>query len=237
MNEPTITFEIDGTQVQAAPGQSIMQAADAAGIYIPRLCAKDGLEPFGSCRVCTVRVNGRPQAACTQPAADGAVVENDTPELQTFRRALIDMLFVEGNHFCMFCEKSGNCELQATAYRLGITAPQYPYMYPADRTIDASHADIFLDHNRCILCARCVRASRDLDGKNVFQFVGRGHHKRIAVNADARLADTDMDITDQAVDICPTGSILRKRTGFHVPVGRRLYDTEPIGADIEARTT
>jgi [NiFe] hydrogenase diaphorase moiety small subunit len=225
----TITFTLDGAQVRGEPGQTILQAADQAGIYIPRLCAQKELEPFGGCRVCTVLVNGRPQAACTQPIAPGIVVESDTEKVNRLRRELIEMLFVEGNHFCMFCEKSGNCELQALAYRFGITAPRHPYLFPK-REVDASHPDILLDRNRCVLCARCVRASRDLDGKRVFQFVGRGPQKRISVNAEARLADTDADAADQAVARCPVGAILRKRVGYALPVGRRLYDHEPIGS-------
>ncbi|MGD8451161.1 MAG: 2Fe-2S iron-sulfur cluster-binding protein [Phycisphaerae bacterium] len=232
----TITFMIDGVEVQASPGQTILQAADAAGIYIPRLCYHKDLVPFGSCRVCTVLVNGRPAAACTQPAAPGMVVENSSEKVTNFRKNLIEMLFVEGNHFCMFCEKSGRCELQALAYRFGVTAPKYPYMFQK-RDVDASHPDIFIDHNRCVLCARCVRASRDIDGKNVFQFVGRGPEKKVAVNAEARLADTNMDLRDKAADICPVGAILKKRVGYAVPIGKREYDHQPIGSDIEAART
>ncbi|MBN2582403.1 MAG: (2Fe-2S)-binding protein [Planctomycetes bacterium] len=228
----TITFTIDGKEVSAQPGQTIMQAADAAGIYIPRLCAFEGLVPHGSCRVCTVMVNGRPQAACTQPVADGIVVENDTDKIRTIRRDIIEMLFVEGNHYCMFCEKSGNCELQALAYRFGIAAPKYPYLFPK-REVDATHPDVFIDRNRCVLCGRCVRASRDLDGKCVFEFVGRGPEKRVAVNAQANLADTDLKTTDKAVEVCPVGAILKKRVGYAVPVGQRRYDHKPIGSDIE----
>jgi len=230
----TITFSIDGVEVQGKPGQTIMQAADAAGIYIPRLCTFEGLAAHGSCRVCTVKVNGRPQAACTQPVAAGAVVENDTEELKAFRRDLVEMLFVEGNHFCPFCEKSGNCELQALAYRFGITAPKYPFLWP-QRELDASHPDIFIDRNRCILCGRCVRASRDLDGKRVFEFVGRGPEKSVAVNSDASLVNTDVDVTDKVMDVCPVGAILRKRVGFATPVGERQYDHNPIGSNIEAQ--
>ncbi|MBI2505784.1 MAG: (2Fe-2S)-binding protein [Candidatus Latescibacteria bacterium] len=225
----TITFTLDGAEVRGEPGQTILQAGDAAGVYIPRLCAHKELEPFGGCRVCTVLVNGRPQAACTQPIAQGIVVESDSEKVQRLRRELIEMLFVEGNHFCMFCEKSGNCELQALAYRFGITAPRHPYLFPK-REVDASHPDILLDRNRCVLCARCVRASRDLDGKSVFQFAGRGPHKRIAVNAEARLVDTDVDAADRAVALCPVGAILRKRVGYTIPIGQRLYDHEPIGS-------
>jgi len=231
-----ITFTIDGVEVQGEPGQTIMNAADAAGIYIPRLCALEDLSPYGSCRVCTVMVNGRPQAACCQPIAEGMIVENDSEQLLQIRRDLIDMLFVEGNHFCMFCEKSGNCELQALAYRFGITAPRFPYMFP-ERHIDMSHPDIFIDRDRCILCARCIRASIDLDGKHVFQFVGRGAHKRVAVNAQARLRDTNVDVTDRAVEVCPVGALMTKRGSYRVPVGQRKYDYEPIGSDIEKRRT
>jgi [NiFe] hydrogenase diaphorase moiety small subunit len=185
--------------------------------------------------VCTVLVNGRPQAACTQPIAPGIIIENDSAKLLHLRRNLVEMLFVEGNHFCMFCDRSGNCELQATAYRLGILAPRYPYQFPV-RGVDASHPDLFLDGNRCIRCGRCVRASRDSDGKNVFQFVGRGPHRRLRVNARAGLGDTDMSRTDKAAEACPVGAILRKGVGFKVPIGQRLYDQKPIGSDIEAKT-
>ncbi len=231
-----VTMTIDGVTVEGKPGETILQAADRAGIYIPRLCAHKDLCAYGACRVCTVLVNGRPQSACTQPVAEGAVVENETEAMRLHRTNLIEMLFVEGNHYCMFCEKSGNCELQALAYRFGILAPKYPYQFP-DRDVDASHPDVMVDRNRCILCARCVRASRDMDGKAVFQFTGRGAHKRIAVNAEANLADTNLKTTDKAADICPVGAILKKRIGYQVPVGERKYDNQPIGSDIEATRT
>ena len=234
MSDATITFQIDGVEVQGKPGQTIIQAADAAGIYIPRLCHQPELKPAGACRVCTVLVNDRPQAACCFPITPGLVVENDTPQVLEWRRAIIEMLFVEGNHYCMFCEKSGNCELQGLAYRFGIAAPRYPYLFP-QRDVDASHPDVLIDRDRCVLCARCVRASKQLDGKNVFQFVRRGKHTKVAVNAEALLGDTDLDAVDRAVEICPVGAILRKGVGFAVPVGRRLYDHQPIGTDIETQ--
>jgi [NiFe] hydrogenase diaphorase moiety small subunit len=230
----TVQFTIDGVEVKGQAGQTIMQAADQSGIYIPRLCAQKDLSPHGSCRVCTVLVNGRPQAACIQPVAEGAVVENDTPDLKNLRKSLVEMLFVEGNHYCMFCEKSGNCELQAMAYRLGILAPRHPYLFPK-RAVDATHPDVLIDHNRCILCGRCVRASKELDHKNVFQFVGRGIHKRVAVNSSNGLGKTEAAVTDRMVAICPVGAIIKKRVGYAVPVGRRLYDKQPIGSEIEAR--
>jgi [NiFe] hydrogenase diaphorase moiety small subunit len=228
-----LNFTIDGKAVPAVPGQTILQAAALAGIYIPHLCAMKGLSPWGSCRVCTVLVNGKPQAACTMPVAEGMVVENDTADLKDLRSNLVEMLFVEGNHYCMFCEKSGNCELQAMGYRLGMLVPRHPYMFPV-RPVDASHPDVMLDHNRCILCARCIRASQEQDGKHVFDFVGRGAHKHIGVNAASGAGGTNLAVTDKAAEACPVGCIVKKRVGFAVPVGQRLYDSKPIGSHIES---
>ncbi|MCP3978295.1 MAG: 2Fe-2S iron-sulfur cluster binding domain-containing protein [bacterium] len=228
-----IQLIIDGQEIEGRPGQTVLEAAEDAGVYIPRLCWMKDLTPAGSCRVCTVRANGRPQAACTQPISQGMVVENDTEELRTLRRNMIDMLFVEGNHFCMFCEKSGNCELQALAYRFGITAPKYPFAFPA-RELDASHPEILIDRNRCILCGRCSRASEELDGNKMFGFVGRGAEKQIATGSGNGLGDTCVGAGDAAVSACPTGSLLIKRIGFSVPVGQRKFDSQPIGADIES---
>ena len=227
----TMTLMIDGKFIEAQPGQSILEAAEDAGTDIPRLCHRKGITPHGSCRVCTVLVNGRPMAACTTPVGKNMVIESESDRVTGLRRDLIDMLFVEGNHFCMFCERSGSCELQALAYRFGITAPKYPYMFPK-RDVDATHPDVFVDRNRCVLCGRCVRTSKEIDGKNVFQFVGRGQHKRIAFNA-AALSGTDAEAADAAIQACPVGAILHKRTAFQVPVGQRDYDHEPIGSDIE----
>ncbi len=227
-----IRFIIDDQEVEGLPGQTILEAAQAAGVYIPRLCHRDGLSPHGSCRVCTCLVNGRAMATCTQPVAPGIIVESKSERVVEIRRCLVEMLFVEGNHFCMFCERSGNCELQALAYRFGITAPRYPYLFP-QRELDASHKEIFIDRNRCVLCGRCVRASREVDHKQVFDFVGRGPGKRVQVNAEAGLASTDAQVADEAMQACPVGAIVIKRTGYAVPVGQRRYDHEAIGSEIE----
>jgi [NiFe] hydrogenase diaphorase moiety small subunit len=160
------------------------------------------------------------------------VIENESEQVLETRRTIVEMLLVEGNHFCMFCEKSGRCELQALAYRLGIAAPRFDLLWPK-REVDASHPDVLIDRNRCILCSRCVRASRDLDRKHVFHFAGRGPHKRITVNANGALARTTAAAADRAMEVCPVGCILPKRRGYDVPVGRRAYDGAPIGADVE----
>jgi [NiFe] hydrogenase diaphorase moiety small subunit len=229
-----VTINIDGKEIKAKPDQTVIEAADAAGIYIPRLCHHPDLHPAGHCRVCTVKINGKPTNACTHPVADGMVIENDTPELNEERKHIIEMLFVEGNHNCPFCEASGDCELQALGYRFGMLTPTYPYMWPL-REVDASHPDVYIDRNRCVLCGRCVRASRELDGKSVFGFEGRGAEKRITVNSPGRLSDTELAAADRAASICPTGSLVVKRVGYAKPFGTRQFDKEPIGSDIEKK--
>lgn len=234
MTAESFQFMVDGVQVTATPGQSILEACDAAGIYIPRLCYHPDLEPGGNCRVCTCTVNGRNVAACVTPAAYGIVVENDTERLNGDRRAVIEMLFVEGEHPCPYCVASGDCELQALGYRLGMAAPTQPYQWPR-RTIDATHPDITLDHGRCILCSRCIRASRMADGKTVFGFDGRGITIKLIVDAQGGLGDTQMAAIDKAAHVCPVACIVINRDSYRVPNGRRRFDTVPIGSDIEAR--
>ncbi|MDP2808984.1 MAG: 2Fe-2S iron-sulfur cluster-binding protein [Rhodocyclaceae bacterium] len=221
-------FLLDGDEVPFAPGQTIMQAAAAAGRYIPHLCWHPEFGAHGSCKLCTVKADGRLVSACTTAAHEGQTVENRTAELDSKRRTLLQMLFVEGNHFCPSCEKSGNCLLQATAYEMNMMTPHFDMFYP-DRPVDASHPDMLLDFNRCILCALCVRASRDADGKEVFAISGRGIGSHLIVNAESgRLADTDFSKDDRAASICPVGVILRKRVGFAVPIGSRKYDLAPV---------
>lgn len=218
------TIIIDGLSVPFQEGQTIMDAALAAGVYIPHLCHNPEFKPHGSCKLCTVSVNGRNVASCTMPAVEGQQVLSDITELNAERLALTQMLFVEGNHLCPACEKSGNCQLQAVAYYLGMMSPHYNHFYP-QREADASHPDVMLDRNRCIYCELCVRASREVDGKNVFGLSGRGINTILAVNAaSGLLGDTDLAVTDKAVQICPTGAILIKRQGYAVPIGQRVFD-------------
>ncbi len=234
MSTNVVTFTIDGVEVKSAPDKTIIQAADDAGIYIPRLCYLKDLPPGGHCRVCTVKVNGRPVNSCTYPVAEGIVVENDTEELNALRRNIIEMLFVEGNHFCPACEVAGKCELQALAYRLGLLTPQMPYLY-AKKELDATHPDVYLDRNRCVLCGRCVRASIHLDKKNVFGFENRGINMKISVNSNDGLKDTNLTKDDKAMSVCPTGCLVVKRQGYLTPIGNRPYDKNPIGSEIETK--
>ncbi len=229
----SLTFTLDGKTIPFTEGQTIIQAASAAGVFIPHLCYHPEFKPHGSCKLCTVKVNGRHTASCTMRAAPGMVVESETEEINAERRALTQMLFVEGNHFCPSCEKSGDCQLQATAYHLGMMSPHYDHFFPS-RPVDASHPEVLLDFNRCILCSLCVRASRDVDGKNVFALSGRGIGTHLIVNAKSgQLGDTDFTLDDKAAQVCPVGVILKKRKGFAVPIGERKFDQVPISGALE----
>ena len=222
------TFTIDGRDIPFTPGQTIIEAATAADVYIPHLCHNPEFKPHGSCKLCTVQVNGRNCSACTMPAAEGQQVLNNTKELNEARRSITQMLFVEGNHVCPGCEKTGNCQLQAVAYFVGMLDTHFPHFFPI-RNVDASHPDVMLDLDRCILCELCVRASRDMDGKSVFGIAGRGMQSHLVVNADSgRLADTDIDVHDKAAQVCPVGAILVKRTAWQQPIGERIYDRENV---------
>lgn len=227
------TFTLDEQEIEFDPGDSILQAAKRAGCYIPHLCWHAGFHAHGSCRLCTVKVNGRMGAACTVQASAGQNVESNTEELRTQRRTLLQMLFVEGNHFCPSCEKSGNCRLQATAYEAGMTGPHFEEFYP-NRPLDASHPDLLLDLNRCILCELCVRASHDLDGKDVFAIGGHGIGAHLLVNSPSGLlGDSAIAASDHAAHVCPVGALLPKRQGFAIPIGQRRFDLKPVSQSEE----
>ena len=229
------TFSLDGVDVPFTEGETLLQAALRAGKYIPHLCHHPEFRPHGSCKLCTVKVDGRQSASCTRLAASGMQVESETEELNAERLALTQMLFVEGNHFCPSCEKSGDCQLQATAYHLGMTSAHYDHFFP-NRPLDASHPDFLLDFNRCILCSLCVRASRDVDNKNVFGLAGRGIASHLIVNSKSgKLADTDFAATDKAAQVCPVGVILRKGLGFSIPIGSRTFDKKNIEEYVDTR--
>lgn len=224
------SFTLDGTAVPFAPGDTLIAAAVRAGHEVPHLCWHPALGQSGACRLCTVRVDGRLAAACTTRAAAGQAVECRTPELDQRRRLLVQLLFVEGNHFCPGCEKSGDCRLQDAGYAFGITGPGFEEFYP-HRPVDASHPDVWLDLNRCILCKLCLRASREVDGKGVFAISGHGIDTHVVVDSPSgRLSDSALAADDLAARICPVGAILPKRRGFAVPIGARPADARDASA-------
>jgi len=226
-----VKFTIDGKEYEGEKGRFLVDVAAENGVYIPVLCHWKDVSPAASCRICTVKVNDNFITACTTTVDGNMEVENDTPELLDMRKAIIEMLFVEGNHFCPACEKSGECDLQALAYRYQMMVPRFPQELE-QRKPDASSPKIFLDKNRCIFCKRCVRMIKDEQGRSYFAFKGRGNH--LEINIDKKLAaNISEEMAQKAMEICPVGAILRKEIGFIKPIGERKYDYAPIGTDIE----
>jgi [NiFe] hydrogenase diaphorase moiety small subunit len=226
-----LNFKIDGVECMGHKGQYIVDAARDNHIYIPTLCNIPGLKPRGACRVCSVRVNGKMMTACTTPVAEGMVIQNKFADIEDLRKAIVELMFVEGNHFCPSCERSGFCELQALAYRYKILVPRFKFQFN-QRAVEASHPKLIKDHNRCILCKRCIRAIKDENDRSIFAFGKRGH--QVVIKIDTKLSK---DMTDkqahEAAEICPVGAILLKEPGFRVPIGKRKYDHVAIGTDIE----
>lgn len=226
-----VKFTLNGVECLAEDGTPLVDAAADNKVFIPTLCNYPGIPPKGSCRICTVLVNGIAVTACTTRVVEDMKVQTSTPELELFRKSVVEILFAEGNHLCPSCEKSGSCELQALAYRYRVTVPHFPYLFPK-RDVEAWHPKILKDHNRCILCKRCIRGIRNKEGKSLFAFGKRAD--RVVINIDP---ETSRDIGDELVqksmDMCPVGAILRKGKGFDVPIGRRKYDLAPIGSEVE----
>ena len=174
------TLTINGKLVSAREEDTILQAAREAGIAIPTLCYLDGLSAHGGCRMCLVEIAGSPrlQPACVMQVAEGMVVQTDTDRLREYRRMIVELLFAERNHVCSVCVANGSCELQDLAIALGVDHVRYDYLTPSCE-VDLSHPRFGVDHNRCILCTRCVRACDEIEGAHTWDVAGRGTHARV----------------------------------------------------------
>jgi predicted molibdopterin-dependent oxidoreductase YjgC len=166
-------------------GTNLIDAIRMNGVEIPTLCWSVGLEPaLGTCRVCTVRKNGREVAGCTVQIGKGDVIECGASDLRNLRQGVTELLFSEGNHYCPGCEKSGDCELQSVAYDQGITHSRFPYKF-SHYDLDYSGKDLMIERNRCIHCKRCTDLFVDDEGRKVFRFMGKG--RKTVVEMDLKL--------------------------------------------------
>jgi len=221
----SVNIAIDGKEIQAFEGQMLVDVARLNSIYIPTLCHFHNIHPpAATCRVCTVKINGRFETGCTMKVQNGMKVEVNTPEIIDYRKANIEMLFAEGNHFCPSCSKSGNCELQRKGYENGIAVSRFPHLFK-DRPRDFKASRIVLEHSRCIHCKRCVELVKTDDGKKIFSFVNRGHETLVGIDYDNE-KELSHEQTIAAMELCPVGAILVKGESSVRPFGLRKYDVD-----------
>ncbi|NMM38114.1 MAG: 2Fe-2S iron-sulfur cluster binding domain-containing protein [Glaciimonas sp.] len=222
-----IQIKIDGKNINARKGANLVDVALENGIYIPTLCYLKGEPCLGTCRVCSVKVDGATAAACTVPVLHGMEVEVNEPEVADMRKALVESLFAEGAHNCPSCEKSGRCDLQAVGYEVGMMVSRFEYRF-TPRQRDYGSEKILLERDRCIFCQRCVEFVRDEEtGKKIFSISGRGPKARIEINVELANKMSAVEVT-RAVNLCPVGTIVEKKVGFNQPIGRRKFDIKSI---------
>ncbi len=222
-----VNITIDGKNIQAAEGKNLVQVAKDNGIFIPSLCYYPHIEPpLGTCRVCTCKINGKFGPACTEKVTEGLTVEVNTAELKDTRKALVEMMFAEGNHICPACEKSGNCDLQHMGYELGVSATRFKHLFK-DRIIDFKPARMVLEHNRCIKCLRCVVDVATDDGKKVFTYQNRGNDTFVGIDYEQEAKLTEEQAIN-AMKICPTGAIIVRGVSIAEPFGNRKFDLESV---------
>jgi bidirectional [NiFe] hydrogenase diaphorase subunit len=219
------TLVIDGKDVAAASDQTILSAAAENGVHIPTLCHLDGLSDVAACRLCLVEVAGSPKLlpACTSGVEEGMVVTTTSERLLGYRRRAIELFFVERNHICSVCVANNNCELQDLARELGLTHFELPLVHPP-LPVDATHERFVLDHNRCILCTRCVRVCDEIEQAHVWDIAGRGTAARIVSDLGTPWgSSTTCTSCGKCVQVCPTGALYEKGRSVSEPKARRPF--------------
>ena len=206
------TLTVDGRQITAGDDATVLQAATDAGIKIPTLCHLDGVYDVGACRLCLVEVAGTPKLlpACTTRVSEGMEIKTDTERLRKYRRMTLELFFAERNHICSVCVSNGHCELQTLAYEHGMDHVRYDYIFPK-WDVDNTHRLFGLDHNRCILCTRCVRVCWHIEGAGTQNVAGRGAKAKIITDLNLPWGEADSCTScGKCVQACPTGALFYK---------------------------
>jgi bidirectional [NiFe] hydrogenase diaphorase subunit len=203
------TLKIDGRDCSARPDETILDVARENKIFIPRMCQLEGLSTVGACRLCLVEVKGSNKLlpSCVTHVEEGMEVTTTSERLDQYRKMIVELMFTERNHICSVCVSNGHCELQTMAQKLDITHVRFPYRYP-QAEVDASHDRFVIDHNRCILCTRCVRVCDEIEGAHTWDIMGRGIESRVITDLNQPWGSSETCTgCGKCVQVCPTGAL------------------------------
>jgi bidirectional [NiFe] hydrogenase diaphorase subunit len=220
-----MTLFIDGKHVSGLEGETILQVARENDIDIPTLCNLDGLSSTGACRVCLVEVKGfnKLLPACVTQIREGMEVTTDTERLRKYRKMILELIFSERNHICAVCVSNGHCDLQSMAQQLGVDHINFNYRNP-QMPVDASHAHFALDHNRCILCTRCVRVCDEIEGAHTWDLKNRGIHSMVISDFNTPWGESETCTScGKCVNVCPTGALFEKGKSVAEMAKRRQF--------------
>jgi bidirectional [NiFe] hydrogenase diaphorase subunit len=212
MTSQVQTLKIDDQDVAGRGDQTILEVANENDISIPTLCHLEGLSEVSACRLCVVELRGSTRliSACTTPVREGMDIITQSERLQHYRRMILEMLFAERNHVCSVCVSNGRCELQGLAQVLGMTHVRFPYQYP-NLPVDASHDRFVVDHNRCVLCNRCVRVCDEIESAHTWDMMGRGIDSRVITDLNQPWGSSESCTScGKCVHVCPTGALFEK---------------------------